>query len=252
MPLKQSVSGTRRSMEQPPSVSHEDARAVLGHAPIPSGPYRVVLRPVATPMPLGFLAQAVASVSLASVQLGWVGATQAHPVAWAVLVLTVPLQLISAVVGFLARDPVATTGTGLLAGGWAAVAVAALTSTPGTSSPGLGVVLLALSAALLVPAAAGVTKAAAAMVLLLSAARFAATGLHQLTASPAWQQTAGWVGIALAAVSSYAALAFELEASAGHALLPTLRWGAARRAEQPGLEHQLRGVDTEPGVREVL
>ena len=37
---------------------------------------RVVLRPVATPLPLGFLALALATVAFSAVQLGWVAPDQ--------------------------------------------------------------------------------------------------------------------------------------------------------------------------------
>jgi succinate-acetate transporter protein len=212
----------------------------------------VTLRPLATPMPVGFLAQAVASFSFAALQLRWIPVNQSHSVAWAVLVLTVPLQALSATLGFWARDPVAGTGTGLLAGGWAAFSVVTLMSPTGVTSSGVGVVLIALGAVLLVPCLAGVTKVAAALVLLLSAARFASTGIQQATASSGWQSTAGWVGVALSAVSTYAALAFELEAVSPRTVLPVGRFGAARRAGQPGEEGQLRELRVEPGVRRLL
>jgi uncharacterized protein len=215
-------------------------------------PYRVVLRPLATPMPLGFLGQAVASASLASVQLQWISTSQSHAVAWAVLVFTVPLQALAAMLGYAARDAVASTGTALLAGGWAALSVTTLSSPPGTVSPGLGVVLICVGAVLLVPMAAGVTKLAAALVLLLSAARFVSTGVYEVDASSTWQSVAGWLGIALAAVSTYTALAFELEGAWGRALLPIGRFGSARSAQHQGLGEQLAGVATEPGVRGVL
>src|SRR5215203_1986324 len=100
---------------------------------------QVVLRPVATPLPLGFLALFLATVGFAVLQLGWVPDSQSHTVALAVLASTVPLQLIVCVAGFLARDPAAATGMGLLSGGWAAACLATLTSPPGTTSDGLGV-----------------------------------------------------------------------------------------------------------------
>jgi hypothetical protein len=71
---------------------------------------RIVLRPIATPLPLGFLALAVATTAFASVQLGWIPQSQGHTIALGVLALTVPMQLLAAVIGFLARDPVAATG----------------------------------------------------------------------------------------------------------------------------------------------
>ncbi len=74
---------------------------------------RVVLRPIATPLPLGFLALFVATLSFSAVQLSWIDTSQGHIVALPALTLTVPLQLIASVMGFLARDPVAATGMGM-------------------------------------------------------------------------------------------------------------------------------------------
>jgi len=210
----------------------------------------VGLRPIATPLPLGFLGQAVASWSFACLQLRWIGSSQSHTVALAVLVFTVPLQLVSAAWGFWARDPVAATGTGLLAGGWAATAVSTLTSPPGSTSAGLGVVLLGVAAALLVPALAGVSRLAAFGVLALSVARFATTGVAELEGGRAWLTVAGWVGLALAVTSVYAALAFEVEAATGRAWLPIGRLGTkAASAAPPG---DLQEVWREPGVRRQL
>ena len=42
---------------------------------------RVVLRPIATPLPLGFLALGVATLSFAVVQLGWIPSTEEHTIA---------------------------------------------------------------------------------------------------------------------------------------------------------------------------
>lgn len=155
----------------------EHAHAAASPPPaVPAAATRVVLRPVATPLPLGFLALAVATTGFAAVQLGWVAPDQGRVVALGVLVLTVPLQLVAAVVGFLARDPVAATGMGLLAGTWAAVSLTTLTSPPGDPSGGLGVLLLLSAACLLVPAVAATAKLVPALVILTSATRFAATG----------------------------------------------------------------------------
>lgn len=231
-------------MQAPPQVFQ-------AHAAHTSPASRIVLRPVATPLPLAFLAQAVACMGMAGLELHWIGAGQAHQVAWSILVLTVPLQVVAAVVGYLSRDPVAGTGTGLLAGGWAATAVVTLTAA-GSTRAGLGIVLISVGCALLVPVVAGRSKLAAAAVMLLGAARFAANGVHELTAAAAWQTTAGWLAVALGAVGAYAALAFELESTAGRTVLPIGRNGLGSVPLNGDASAQLRGVEHEAGVRRVL
>ena len=213
---------------------------------------RVVLRPLASPLPLGFLALAVATTAFASVQLSWIPQSQGRTVALGVLVLTVPLQLVAAIMGFLARDPVAATGMGILSGTWGAACLTTLTSPPGAASEGLGVILLASAACLLVPAVAARSKAVPALVIATSAARFALTGIAEIDGGRTWMQAAGWLGVALAVISGYAALALELEGSESRTVLPLGRTGRGRQALDGQLSDQVRRISTEPGVRQQL
>jgi shikimate kinase len=63
-----------------------------------------------------------------------------------------------------------------------------------------------------------------------AATRFAVTGVYELTESAAWKTAAGRVGIALALVGLYAALALELEGTKEKTVLPVGRRGAGRAA----------------------
>lgn len=192
---------------------------------------RVVLRPLATSLPLGFLALALATTVFSALQLGWIPPDQGRAAAITAIVATVPLQLLASVIGFLARDPVAGTGVGLLAGTWAVTGVTVLTSPPGAVSGGLGVLLLVAGLALVVPAAVAATsKVVPAAVMGLAAARFAVTGVYELTGSAAWKVAAGWMGIALAVLALYAALALELEGARERTILPVGRRGAGAAA----------------------
>lgn len=212
----------------------------------------VVLRPIASPLPLGFLALTIATVAVASVQLSWVPVSEGRTVALGVLVLAVPLQLLSSVMGFLARDPVAATGMGILAGTWGAVCLATLTTPPGATSAGLGVILLTAAASLLVPVMAARSKIVPALVIATSACRFAVTGIAEVDGSATWMQGAGWTGIALAAVSAYAALALALEASSSRTVLPLGRRAGGAKAVESGLDQQVEQLANEPGVRHEL
>jgi uncharacterized protein len=215
-------------------------------------PATVVLRPFATPLPLGFLGLFVATLGFASFQLQWVQPGQSSTIALAVLGLTVPAQLLAAVFGFLCRDPVAATGMGILSGTWAAAALATLTSKPDTTSPGLGIVLLAGGAAMLVPASAASAKPVAAGVMTLASLRFIVTGVAEVDGSQSWLTAAGWVGVLLAAVALYAAFAFELEGAKQGDVLPLGRRGAARTAVDGDLEEQVSHLAREAGVRQQL
>lgn len=103
---------------------------------------RIVLRPIGSPLPLGFLALGAASITLSGSQLGWVPVTDGRQVALIFLVFVAPLQALSSVFGFLARDSVGGTGMGLLAGAWLATGIILLSSSAGSTSRALGLLLL--------------------------------------------------------------------------------------------------------------
>jgi succinate-acetate transporter protein len=204
-----------------------------------AAPTRVVLRPVASPLPLGFLALALATVPFAAVQLGWVPPTEGRVAAIGALAATVPLQLLASAFGFLARDVVAATGMGVLAGTWGTVGLVTATSPPGSVSPGLGVLLLTAGVCMLVPATAAVAKLVPATVMTLAAVRFAVTGGYHLTGSAGWKSAAGWVGLLLGVVAVYAALALALESTQGRTVLPLGRRAPAEPVGEPGVRPQL-------------
>jgi hypothetical protein len=79
---------------------------------------RIVLRPIASPLTLAFLALAVGTFTVAGIELSWIPAAQDRFAGLAVLAFVFPLQAIACIYGFLARDSIAGTGMGLLAGGW--------------------------------------------------------------------------------------------------------------------------------------
>jgi uncharacterized protein len=214
---------------------------------------RVNLRPIASPLPLGFLALAVGTFTIAGVQLSWIPAAQSRDAGLAILTFVVPLQAVSFILGFLARDSAAGTGMALQAGGWFSIGLATYTGRPGQASPALGLVLVGAATVLLVPAAtASLTKVLAGLVMVLTSARFYLTGASYLSSGTDWKQAAGIVGLVLAAVALYAGLAFELEDNRRATLLPTLRRGPGRTALAGNLAEEVSGVQHEAGVRRTL
>lgn len=214
---------------------------------------RVFLRPLGNPLPLGLVGLAGGTIALSGLQLGWVPTTQAHQVGLAVLLVAVPLQLISSVLGFLSRDSVAGTGMGTVTAAWLVIGLITFLRPPGSRSAVLGLVLLYLAVAVLISAvvAAG-GKVLAALVLVVTAARLAATGVYEYVGGPAWMHAAGWLGLALCVLALYAALAFELEDMRAKTILPTLRHGPGRRAMSTGGRAQVGPVAHEAGVRRQL
>ena len=82
--------------------------------------------------------------------------------------------------------------------------------------------------------------------------RFGVTGVAELHGGRSWLQAAGAVGLVLAVVSLYAALALELEDSSSLTVLPVGRRGPSRRAVEGRWPEPLGDVATEPGVRRQL
>lgn len=219
----------------------------------PGSDARVVLRPLGNPLPLAFVALAVATLLVSGLQLRWFGPSDGIFVGVLIAAFVVPVQLVAVVFGFLARDPVAATGVGVLAGTWLATALVLIVAPPGSTNDPLGVLLLAAGASLLVPAAAAVmAKLVAAAVMVLAGARFAASGVYELTGSAAWQDVAGVLGLVLCGVALYAALALGLEDARRATVLPTLRRGQGRKSIQGDLAQQTEHVSREAGVREEL
>ena len=214
---------------------------------------RVVLRPIASPLTLVFLALAIGTFILAGLQLSWIPVAQSAEIGLALMVFVFPLQAVSSVFGFLARDSIAGTGTGLLSVSWLAIGVLTFTGRPGHTSGALGLLLIGAATALLVPATVGAAgKPLASLVITGVALRFYLTGGYELSSASAWKYASAAEGLLLALVAVYAGLAFELEDNRGRTVVPTLRRGAAREAIAGTLADELAGLHTEAGVRKQL
>ena len=230
---------------------------LTAHAP--DGLARVFLRPLATPLPMGFLSLAVATTAFAAIQLGWIAPVQGAIVSRVVLLFCIPVFLLACVFGFLSRDPVAGTGLGMITIGWGSIALASMLTHLPLPTPGEAVVLYTLTAVMLVPVVASFGKPVAGLVMTLTAARFGLTATAGLAATygwagaATWSDVAGWVGIALGAVALYAALAFELEGITHHTVLPIFRTGSGKLDDaHVDLDEQAPELVREAGVRQQL
>jgi succinate-acetate transporter protein len=215
---------------------------------------RIVLRPIGNPLPLGFLGLAAATLLVSGLQLEWLAPTDGRAVAYCLIGFVFPTQLLSSIFGYLARDVVAGTSMGILAGTWLSMGLITLDAPrPGATSDALGLFLLIAAVAMLVPAAAATTgKLVPALVLATTALRFLVTGMFQITAGDTWMAVAGVVGLVLCVFAVYAALAMGLEDAKRETVLPLGRRGYGRTAIGGGLDGQLELVDREAGVREQL
>ena len=218
---------------------------------------RVVLTPIATPLPLTFVGLLIASLILSGLELGWVPASETHIAGWVLLGVPLPLQLVAAVFGFHGRSATAATGSSTLAAAWLGVALALINAKPGAFVPSHAVAMLAIgvAAALLIPAASDLRAGAplAAAVLVVASIRFTVTAVTGLTQSDGLRHTTGILGLVVAAVALYAALALELEDNAVEdTLLPTFRVRDSARALTAPLHVQVEQLENEAGVRKNL
>jgi succinate-acetate transporter protein len=202
---------------------------------------RVFLRPIANPLPLGFLALAAGTLLVAGLQLEWLAPDDGRAVALILIAFVVPLQLVTSLFSLLARDVAAGTGMGILSGTWLSIALVTLDSPAGATSDALGLFLLIAGVAMWVPASvAAASKRVPAAVLATAGLRFLVTGGYELSGATSWERIAGIVGLVLCALGVYAALAMALEDARGRTVLPL------------GRRVQLTGVQAEAGVREQL
>ena len=211
------------------------------------------LRPIGSPVGLGFAGLVGASLITSGLELQWLAPTQGKYVGLLLLAFPFPLQLSASILAFLARDGVIGTAMGVLAGTWLGEALAHLALAPGARSGALGLLLLA-AAGLLVAAAAAAAlgKLVPAAVLGVESLRFALLGVYELSGVKAWEHAGGVVGLVVVALAGYAVLAAVLEDAAGKPVLSLLRRGAGLAALAGGAEAQVAAVEHEPGVRKQL
>ncbi|MFB6477431.1 GPR1/FUN34/YaaH family transporter [Streptomyces virginiae] len=203
-----------------------------------------VLRPLGTPLPVGFLGLAAGAFVVSAVQLGWIPPHERHAVAVVLVAVAFPLQLLAALIGFRVRDTAFATAMAVLATGWLVQGILLSAGPVPEARHALGLFLVVTAVALLVPiASAGAGKLAASVVIGCAALRLALTGIQQLTRSPTWEVAAGAAGLALTVLALYAATAFALEDTQGRPVLPVGRHGSGAQAMEEGAE---------PGIRPLL
>jgi uncharacterized protein len=223
----------------------------------PSGgktPERIVLRPLGTPLPLGFVGLAVATSVVACLNLDWIPVSEQGQVGLVLVSFAFPLQALAAALCFLGRDAPSGAGIGGQAGAWLTLGLLLLSSPAGARSQVAAVFLWAVAAGL-VPSAisAGLGKIGLAIVMGGTALRFVLTGLYERLGGVGWEHAAGWEGIALAGLALYTALAVDLESATHRPLLPLGRRGAGRMTLDPDHGQDPRNeVRSEPGVRDQL
>jgi uncharacterized protein len=214
---------------------------------------RIVLRPIASPLPLAFAAFGIGSLLFALLQLSVLKTSDGPSINLLLTVFLAPLQLVAAIAAFSTRETLAATGLSLLALSWPAVFLVSLKLPPGGTSPVLGCFYLALGGFLLLLTAPGlVGKPLIGALIVIAGGRFIVSGLYELLGQVGLERASGVLGLAITAVGAYGALALGLEDVKHRTVLPVGRRGEARTALEGSLGLQEQTLEHEAGVRRQL
>lgn len=211
---------------------------------------RIVLRPIGSPLPLGFFTVAIDSVLVSVLQWGILPAADRQAVALVVFPAFV-VQLIVAVLAFMGRDSIAGTLMLSFATTWLVDALVFYRDPSGSTEVlGIFFIVFAVFAALML--AVALAKRALAAVLVVAVPRFLLSGIADVTGVAGVARLAAAFGFLLAAVALYTAFALLLEDVKGDEVLPIGRSGPARHAVHGSLALQLRNIERQAGVRRTL
>ncbi|MEU7581594.1 GPR1/FUN34/YaaH family transporter [Streptomyces sp. NPDC041068] len=214
------------------------------------GMTRINLRPIASPMPLGFYTVAIGSVIVGCFQLGVFEDGARRAVGLTILPAFV-LQLLVAVLAFGARDVVAATLMACFSGLWLATSLTLVTDPPDGIRV-LGVLNAVFAVFALLMASVAGRKRALWLVLGTAVPRFAVAAVANLTGADWAGVLSGLLGLLLAVVALYTAFALMLEDMRGEQVLPIGRSGPAHHAVEGDLSVQLRDLERQAGVRRTL
>jgi uncharacterized protein len=218
--------------------------------PDPRAMTRIVLRPIGSPLPVGFFTVAIDNVVVSALEWGLLPAPDRRAVALIVFPAFV-VQVIVGIFALSARDSISGTLMLSFATTWLVDALIFFFGPPGFAAA-LGVFYVVFAVFISFVLASALLKRALAAVLVVAAPRFLVAGVGELTGNQVVSQAGAVLGFLLAAVALYTAFALLMEDSRGREVLPIGRLGAARQATHGTLADELRNIEREPGVRRTL
>lgn len=214
---------------------------------------RIVVRPYATSLALGFFSFGIGMLLLAGLGNGWLHPSDRHTVGLLLAAFVFPLELLATVVAFLARDTFGATGLGLFSTSWLALGLADTQASQGSLSRAVSLYELGFAFAIgLLAIAAFGGKPLIGVILGVSTARAALNGVYEWSGLHWAQHAAGWIALAVFCMAMYGGLAFLLEDVRHAQVLPTFRRGSSRESLEGDLRAQLADLGVEAGVRKTL
>ncbi len=214
---------------------------------------RIVLRPIGSPLPLGFFAFGTGSALLTALEAHLIPTSEARPLAFVMLGLVAPLELLPSVLAFLSRDTAAATLLGIFGCLWVVSGLGFLTAGAESRTATMGVLYAVLALALAISGVVALAgKPFFSAILFLATVRLGLLAADQLGAPHGLMPVSAAVGGLLTALAYYGAAALLVEDVRHRSVLPMFRRGAAQRSFEGGLEQQVADVHREAGVREQL
>lgn len=217
----------------------------------PDDRMRIVLRPLATPLPLGFYAFGMGMLLTGAVAVGWLP-RQSVLVSVILLTFVGPLELLAALSALFARDSVAFTGLALFAASWITTGVTGLVASGGAEDTLALFDFLFAAFVLALAVVAAREKPPLTVVLLVAVPNAVLAGVAELTGQLGYRTYAGGFGIALAILGFVGGTALLLEDLRGRPLSGAARRGSSEAALRRGLPAQVEDVGDEAGVRRQL
>jgi hypothetical protein len=214
---------------------------------------RIVVRPYASALPLGFFAFGIGMLLLGGLGNGWLHASDRHTVGLLLAAFVFPLEILAAVFAFLSRDTFGGTGLAMFSTSWLALGLANLMASQDAVSRTIGLYEFGFAFAVALLAAAAFSgKPIIGAIMLAAAVRSVLAGIYQWGGDKGFDTAAGWIAVVIFVAAMYGGIAFLLEDVQKRPVLPTWRRGSSKESFEGDLRTQLNQLADEAGVRQTL
>jgi uncharacterized protein len=212
---------------------------------------RIILRPIASGVPLGFFSFSLGMFMLGMTSIGVIPINEVSQVGLILALFVFPLELLATIFAFMARDSMSAATLGLFTTSWLLLGTSYIIS-GSTTSIALGCYLFGFAGIVLLLALMAITtKPYFTVLLLLAFTRMLFSGIYEVGGNHAFYTVSGYVALVLTSIAIYGGVAFTLEDAKQNQVLPLFRRGSAADAFN-GFQDQLNRVEAEPGVRPQL
>ncbi len=218
---------------------------------------RITLTPYASSLPLASLAFGIGNVLYSAFLFHWIPAAESLPLALILLAFVAPLELAPSIMAFLSRDTGGATAFAIFGASWIVQGLQLLLL-GGAAQPSHAAAFFLCSLALCLVILAAITfpgKPLLGGLLVVAVLRTTGAALLQFgvdAGRPLLPHATAILGLLLAALAFYAAIAFLEEDVTGRISPLTFRTGQAKAAMEGKLEDQLEAITREAGIRKQL